>query len=225
MSHRLRSNLAFCFVDDAPVFLDIAGDRYFTISGSLAAAFSAVARAGSLSQEDLDGLVHAGIFEPASASEAAPGSLSLAPPAIATPSRSVLEEEEAGRSNPARIAEAARRVACARARLALRGFGHCMERLRAQKHARPSRTTIAGEPVDRLAADFNAARRLLPAAPNCLTDSLALSDYLRSRGACADFVIGVRADPHGAHCWLQTDGVLLNEVRDRAASFTPILIL
>ncbi len=100
------------------------------------------------------------------------------------------------------------------------GFARIINELRARKrHTGDARHSF----IEARAAEFQAARCLFPAPPNCLPDSLALLDYLYNQGVVADLVIGVRMAPYGAHCWVQTREALLNEAVDYAASFTPIL--
>jgi hypothetical protein len=36
-------------------------------------------------------------------------------------------------------------------------------------------------------------------------------------------VFGVRLDPFAAHCWLQTDRLLLTDAADALGVFTPVL--
>jgi hypothetical protein len=36
-------------------------------------------------------------------------------------------------------------------------------------------------------------------------------------------VIGVKLNPFAAHCWLQVGDVVLNDLPERVAAFTPIL--
>lgn len=221
MPYRMRADLAFCLVAGRPVFLDIAEDRYFTITGSLAAAFMAFADGEPVTGGLLERLARAKILEPApNAGQPA------APPDIEAPRKSVLEyPSEASWRGAAPVVETAWLVARARWRLKHLGFARTLDRLRAGKAGAIEQAKNDHDRIRLYAAEFHAARRFLPAAPNCLTDSLALSDYLNRRGARARFVIGVRSNPHGAHCWLQTDTVLLNEVADRAGAFTPILLI
>jgi hypothetical protein len=72
-------------------------------------------------------------------------------------------------------------------------------------------------------ARFRTARRLVPIAPNCLTDSLVLSAFLAARGIRSDLIFGVKLDPFAAHCWLQTEEAILNDSADIVSDFTPIL--
>jgi hypothetical protein len=72
------------------------------------------------------------------------------------------------------------------------------------------------------ATRFITARRLVPYAPNCLTDSLALVRWLGRSGA--SLVFGVKLEPFSAHCWVQLDELLLNDRADTVAQFQPVRV-
>ena len=63
----------------------------------------------------------------------------------------------------------------------------------------------------------------MPVARSCLLDSLALLDWLGDQAGHARLVFGVRLDPFGADCWLQTGRVLLTDAPDTANRFAPVL--
>jgi hypothetical protein len=65
----------------------------------------------------------------------------------------------------------------------------------------------------------------VPIAPKCLPDTLVLRDWLARAGLGPALVFGVRMDPFGAHCWLQSGSLVLNDAVDRIAAFTPVLVL
>lgn len=69
---------------------------------------------------------------------------------------------------------------------------------------------------------FITARRLVPYAPNCLTDSLALAGWLGRSGAL--LVFGVKLEPFSAHCWVQLGDLLLNDRVDTVAQFQPVRV-
>lgn len=73
-----------------------------------------------------------------------------------------------------------------------------------------------------LASRFARARRLVPLPGNCLTDSLALVRWLHEHGAGATLIFGVKLDPFAAHCWVQTDEILLNDHLERVERFIPV---
>jgi len=74
------------------------------------------------------------------------------------------------------------------------------------------------------ASRFIAARRLVPFAPNCLTDSLALVQWL---GPAPDvlLVFGVKLEPFAAHCWVQFGDLLLNDRADVVGQFRPVRVI
>lgn len=73
-------------------------------------------------------------------------------------------------------------------------------------------------------ATYHRARRLVPIHKNCLLDSLALDRWLGKAGPPRRIVIGVTTEPFLAHCWLQTDTLLLNDNYDHVRRYTPILV-
>lgn len=57
----------------------------------------------------------------------------------------------------------------------------------------------------------------------CLLDSLTLLNFLALRGMYPEWVFGVRTAPFHAHCWVQQEGTLYNDVPDRVRQYSPIL--
>lgn len=73
-----------------------------------------------------------------------------------------------------------------------------------------------------LRARFDVLRMWAPYAYVCLFDSLCLARFLRRRGCAAELVIGVRARPFAAHCWIEANGIVLNTGGEDCASFSTI---
>jgi len=223
MKYQIRSGLAYCLVDARPVFLDVRRDRYFMIQGALETAFKSFIAADALSPETIGCLTRAGILEPA----AGPVEIPL-PPAIIPAERSVVESMLARRRPRPRRIDTIQAISClARSRLRLRraGFAQNLARLHARKGTATGQQPMGQLSIELRAAHFHAARCLFPAKQNCLPGSLALLDFLPDSGVAADLIIGVRMEPYGAHCWVQSKETLLNETLDYAASFTPILVV
>lgn len=63
------------------------------------------------------------------------------------------------------------------------------------------------------------------ARERCLYDSLALLNFLAGEGLFPTWVIGVRTRPFGAHSWLQSGPVVLNDLHDHVRRFRPILVV
>lgn len=57
----------------------------------------------------------------------------------------------------------------------------------------------------------------------CRFRSLVLMNYLTRSGIAPDWVFGVRLCPFSAHCWVEYNGVILNEDSDTVAEFRPIM--
>jgi hypothetical protein len=63
---------------------------------------------------------------------------------------------------------------------------------------------------------------LTPFHPKCLFGSFALLHFLDRYGLGADWVFGAQLFPFRAHCWLASDGMLLNELRHRIEDYEVI---
>jgi hypothetical protein len=59
----------------------------------------------------------------------------------------------------------------------------------------------------------------------CLFDAVALSEFLSGYGVFPQWVFGVQARPFAAHCWLQNDGVVLNDTAEHVRRYTPIMVV
>jgi hypothetical protein len=79
------------------------------------------------------------------------------------------------------------------------------------------------ERTSRVIATFNALRLFYPRSYLCLFDCLALLQFLSFHAIFPTWVFGVVADPFSAHCWIQQDGVVLNDTVETVAKFTPIM--
>jgi len=73
------------------------------------------------------------------------------------------------------------------------------------------------------ASVFSRLRIWYPHARVCLFDSLALARFLAWNRCAFDLVFAVRSRPFAAHCWIESNGVALNDFYDTHAAFTPIL--
>jgi hypothetical protein len=75
-------------------------------------------------------------------------------------------------------------------------------------------------------ATFNRLRPFLyTSAEACLFSSLAIQSFLARDKLFPQFVFGVATRPFKAHCWLQRDGVVLNDMPEHVREYTPILVI
>ncbi|MGH8294817.1 MAG: lasso peptide biosynthesis B2 protein [Steroidobacteraceae bacterium] len=119
---------------------------------------------------------------------------------------------------------------CLRAQLSLklRPIQSIVQAVRDRKARRASRGRQDADPA-RLRALVTAFERLRPLfytrRAACLLDSLTLLHFLSAEGIHPDWVFGVKTEPFDAHCWLQQDEAVLNDVPDRVRQYSPILIV
>lgn len=76
----------------------------------------------------------------------------------------------------------------------------------------------------RLANVFQVLRTFVPKSGRCLPSSMMLLAFLRLHNVRAAWVFGVRTHPFEAHCWIECDGIVLNDSLEHVRWFTPILV-
>jgi hypothetical protein len=106
-----------------------------------------------------------------------------------------------------------------------------LKRWHISRTVRIVRKRKAGAPSDPVAPErlkdlLDVFRKLRPWYPHdyaCLFEALALAEFLAFYRIYPTWVFGVQAQPFGAHCWLEADGLLLNESLEYAGQFTAIM--
>lgn len=228
MHYRLRENLSCCDVNGHMIFLDMAQDRYFRLTGRLEVAMRRFLEHERISYTLLEHLVTAGILVEAPAQEARAAIANI--PRL---TRSAIEQPPASagyRLRPAIVFEV----------MAIIWLTHCQLKTRAlatnlavanvyrdRKAGALGAATSAVREGDLLQANwqFARARRYVPIEPICLLDSLALLRFLSRRGLSANIVFGVTSEPFAAHCWVQAGDMALNETLSDARAHTPIRMI
>lgn len=218
-AYHLPEQIHFCEIGGERVFLDLARDRYFSLPPAADAAFSLLMSDGARGGEnsgDIAFLVRAGVLVEA------PNGKPIAPTRHPRPTRSAVEGTGISEiPGPAILLETWRLVLSARRTVARRKLPGQLRSFAG------SSAEIASAPPDGRAdaiAQFRAARRFVPIDPNCLYDSLALRQFLRSRCIATTLIIGAKLHPFGAHCWLQDGEEVLNDSLGSARDFEPILV-
>ncbi|PCI32436.1 MAG: hypothetical protein COB54_06730 [Alphaproteobacteria bacterium] len=98
-------------------------------------------------------------------------------------------------------------------------------KIKKHKHQNRQQKT-AFEKIPELIEIFKTIRPLLfSTRNNCMLDALVLMEFLNSFGVFPTWVFGVRMGPFLAHCWLQSEKIILNDTLDHVAPFTPILAI
>jgi hypothetical protein len=219
-AYNLPQNVHYCEIGGQRVFLDLASDRYFRLPAAADAAFSSLASAGVDSEacaEDIMFLLRSGVLVDA------PQGRPIARTSSPRPNGSLLEGIGPYRPfAPAILAETWFLVSGARRAVARKKLPAYLRAL-GDKGAWAAAAPVAERA--NAVGQFRAARRYVPAAPNCLYDSLALCRFLRRRGIGATLVIGVKLHPFAAHCWLQDGEEVLNDSLGAARDFEPIFAI
>jgi hypothetical protein len=87
-----------------------------------------------------------------------------------------------------------------------------------------ARDSVQAAELQDALARLRSARILIPAPRRCLPASLTTAAYLGLKGIDCEIVFGVRGHPFAAHCWVERDGVVLDDELDRVRAFTPIAV-
>lgn len=217
---QLQPHVSYGLVRGRPIFLDLRRDRYLALDPATEAAFLDLH--GS-SDPDLspgparDRLLATGLFRETRL-RASP-----TPAGARQPGASLLDDPPATWAGWRASLRAWRSVTRARRRLAGTALDDIVAELREARYAAPPE----GDPsaIEDSARVFIAARSAVPIERNCLLDCLALLDWLGTDLNHARLIFGVRADPFGAHCWLQTERTLLTDARDTIGHFVPVLVV
>lgn len=213
----LQPHVGFALVEERPIFLDIRRDRYFGLDRDAEEGFLAAHRSnGALDVEDelAARLLATGLFT----SDARPRPADAA--AIRRPERGL--SGGGSRLRPTDLASTWLLIGRARRQLRKQPLERVIDQRRMR--GRPTSDWSPDE-VEAFCARFSRARSLVPIGPTCLQDSLALRDWLDSRRASAAIVFGVKLDPFAAHCWVQSDNIVLNDAPDKVREFTPIFVV
>ncbi|WP_409020563.1 lasso peptide biosynthesis B2 protein [Brevundimonas vesicularis] len=209
MTPVLRASVHAAMVDDALVLLDLEKDDYLCLPGAGHAV--AAGEGGALKVEDaciagiLDaaGLLGAGPVMPGKSLPERPRSSIIHEPAEHPPTLRMWLDGLLAAVTVRKV----RRRAGVKDYLALAGG--------ADGDRNPVRVAEAARAFWRLGP-------WLPIDGECLVRSALLMRFLQQRGLEADWVFGVRLWPFTAHCWVQLDGVCLNDDVERLISYTPI---
>ena len=217
MSFELRAGVTYCSCGGRFIFLDLQADRYFALTRETEHAFARLVEGEPLNPANakaIERLVTGGLIVTSRDGRRIEPSVSPSNP------RSSLVREPGEFSRKA--------LAHALARLTLSGWSsrilplhERVARLKQRKASVPS----CHEPdaVAGTARAFAFAALIASPLNQCLPRSFAIAHALIDKKVRPDLIFGVRAQPFGAHCWVQVGRLLVNESLDEVRNFTPIL--
>ena len=223
----LAPGLHMCECDGICIFLDIPGDRYFCLSPEQSASFRTITCADPADRlpERLlafrQSLIRRGVLVE---SPSAPGFL---PPAQTARAPCLLRDLPASGSPPissaltARVAHAAFTSWWLERRHRFEGVIRHIAQLKQDRLPGARNTAPSWETL--VATFHEISPWLFTREDACRFRSIVLIRFLAGFGVGADWVFGVRLAPFGAHCWVEKDGAVLNDLAARVREFTPIL--
>ncbi|MCC4610968.1 UNVERIFIED_ORG: hypothetical protein FHT06_001515 [Xanthomonas campestris] len=221
---RVNDDLSYCMVDGHLIFLDIGNDRYFRLSRPLESSFIRYLQ---------DGDIHAGgiskLLEQRVLTDVVPSHLPPMQRVPTSPTHSALEmTTESTRATSAPAIEVAALVLSTHIQLRTRKLKRVLDRIHRHRDGSPSIPAPSSNEALRAACwaeAFRSARALVPIDTRCLPDSIALTRFLERRRLCVDLVFGVTSAPFSAHCWVQYQGIVLNDTLDHVRAHTTILVI
>ncbi|NML12184.1 lasso peptide biosynthesis B2 protein [Sphingobium sp. AR-3-1] len=217
MSMQLRPGLVHAICQDDIILLDLEQDRYFAVPRVLHGSFLRVVAAGEQNAADLAAL--ADLLGPAGLQPGSPQADSRTDRPQAVEGKLPCQQQSAG---GALFARALLLRAYAIAWLRIAPLDRVIGRLEARKrNLKKSRTDQVKAGL--VAQAFARTGPFFPTDDRCLSISTALMMAMLDRDIPATLVIGVRTAPFSAHCWVQLDGLLVNDDLETARSFSPIL--
>ena len=102
------------------------------------------------------------------------------------------------------------------------GIEALISKLNPPSRSEPS-TTSKEERVLQILDAHRRASMIIGMHDRCLEKSFAIAHHLHMCGIQCTVVLGVRAAPFLAHCWVQSEDCVLNDDLERVCSFSPIL--
>jgi len=88
-----------------------------------------------------------------------------------------------------------------------------------------ARNGVSDQELSRVLAAARVALPWIPMEGECLQRAYELRWLLARQGIRTEWIFGVRTWPFAAHCWLQTDDLVIADSLERVSRFTPIMVV
>jgi hypothetical protein len=234
--YALSSHVFVCLQDEHVVFLDVRNDRYFALEAAQTRGLEALVRgwpvraadAGRSASEALESGVLDLLTRRGLLTEGARAGKDATPIACDTPAEEIFSDDTGERP----VFGARELCQFVQAALAASLYLKSMafERVIRVVHRRRLRATrvpqFDHERARHLTAIFSWLRPyFFTSRDACLFEALALSRFLAGHQIYPRWVFGVQARPFSAHCWLQHEGIVLNDTVEHVGQYTPIMIV
>ncbi len=220
MTFTLAPQISFGFVGPDAVVLDLRADRYLRLGRDDADMLRGLAAGDRMEPPAAapDRLCRTGILIAGSGAVVPVRAAAIASSAVEATSLSNSPKE------PGLVEVLASRASAARW-LEVAGLSRTVGRWRKLRSRAGSFEAHERSSLVDLARGFQRRLRYYPARRRCVQDSLALMRCLWRRNLDADLYFGVRLDPFAAHCWVQSNDLLLSDPAASVAEFAPVFQL
>ncbi len=233
---RLADHVRVCRFDDQMIFLDLLRGRYIGMAGTHVGALSAVvckdSTATNIPAPTTDRLLHAAVErlrEQQLLSDMPAQRPKGQSPMVIEPITSLSADDarESAQADWRTLLRLWRATLVVTLWLRHRSLFDIVNRIMALRARHGAAQANAEDPA--MLAAVASYMRLRPLAltshDRCLKDSLTLILFLASRGLFPQWVVGVRIHPFGAHSWVQSQGVVLNDLAERVRHYQAILVV
>lgn len=233
---QLASHVRACLSDGQVILLDLRRNRYLGVGGRCAVELAGVidgwpvagpGRAGTRSVADIKSLTEP-LWSQGLLTDRTTARESTADIEPATASLEAEEQIASAIIGPRRACSIIQGTVSAAWWLRWRTLGSIAQAVAGRRHRlAPMVDHAAG--LDSLRDAVAAYEKLRPLVltthDRCLHDSLALVAFLAHERMFPRWVIGVQTNPFGAHSWVQSGAVVLNDQHERVSKFKPLLVV
>jgi hypothetical protein len=236
--YAISRHVFMCVRDDDLILLDIAGDQYLALEAAQTIGLggmvngwpvkgAASGREVHTSVRDDQALAHDLLQRGILTADIASGKDGA--PVTVAPVVAELTADSAGRRTPRPVDAIALTGSSISAALSLRyrPLDRVIRRVEHRKQRRAKQPdSINWDMVRRLIGAYGYLRPFLFSARNqCLFECLVLTNHFARYNFFPTWVFGVHTRPFAAHCWIQSDGVVLNDTLDHVNRYTPIMAI
>ncbi|MEO1247786.1 MAG: lasso peptide biosynthesis B2 protein [Pseudomonadota bacterium] len=219
----LSNHAFFCFADNHYVFLDLRSDEYMCLGRAQSEEFKGMLSSG-LDEESVivQTLLEKGLF----VTDEAAGKYPV-PQKVESASTSLLTgaaDKPRPAIGPAHVFRFFAACGTASWNLRWRSIEQTVRQVERRKNVKGRNAARSnGADIIELFAIFQALRPYYPRPYLCLFDSLALVHFLARFNIYPEWVYGVKLEPWGAHCWVQSEDLVVNDIVDNVNGYTPIM--
>ena len=216
-----RRGVSYAILGESVIILDVAANRYFLASKAASDALQKASSGRDIADAEhaaLEPLIERGILfaDPGGAIAPAPSNLPIG----------AILDEEPGKLRWRDFFRVLYDIVLYERRLRRSSLSKLLGKRGSRQFARRRKSPRDDAAVSRsIAFAYRRAGLLFPTIDRCLPRSLALASTLAQRGIECDLVLGVALGPFSAHCWVQKEGVVLNDSLEHVRNFTPILVV